>query len=63
MTGGNEEGQSKQACKKEACAIQSCLSRNQYHMQRCQHAVENLRKCCEGYEDRSVHCQMGPKKL
>ncbi|KAI9284972.1 hypothetical protein BC943DRAFT_325129 [Umbelopsis sp. AD052] len=36
-----------QACMKEACAIQSCLEKNQYQEKRCQDVIDKLRACCE----------------
>ncbi|GAA97069.1 uncharacterized protein L969DRAFT_54333 [Mixia osmundae IAM 14324] len=38
-------------CQMEACAIQTCLSRNSYNQERCQSSVTALYKCCaEMYE-------------
>ena len=34
-------------CKKEACAIQWCLSRNNYQEKKCQHALTQWKSCCE----------------
>lgn len=50
------------ACKKQACAIQTCLKRNNYQVERCQTVVAKLRECCRGYEELSVHCRLGPTK-
>ncbi|OCF39245.1 hypothetical protein I317_06963 [Kwoniella heveanensis CBS 569] len=35
-----------QDCQEEACAIQSCLTRNNYNDAKCQTYVFNLYKCC-----------------
>ena len=45
------------ACKKEACQIQTCFSRNQYNMVKCAQVVEKLRSCCRTQGKASVHCQ------
>ena len=58
MGGSEKSFDPKDACKKEACVIQTCLSRNAYNMQRCQWAVDALQRCCEEYHGISVHCAM-----
>ncbi|WOO77841.1 Cx9C motif-containing protein 4, mitochondrial [Vanrija pseudolonga] len=35
-----------QECQAEACAIQSCLSKNNYNESRCAAAVKDLYACC-----------------
>ncbi|KAK1925913.1 hypothetical protein DB88DRAFT_485577 [Papiliotrema laurentii] len=35
-----------QDCQQEACAIQSCLSRNNYNEAKCTAYVDSLYKCC-----------------
>ncbi|CAN1143493.1 Cx9C motif-containing protein 4 [Linum perenne] len=47
---------SKEPCKKEACDIQACLSKNNFLPQRCQKVIENLQSCCEKCESKSTHC-------
>ncbi|ODN93583.1 hypothetical protein L198_05452 [Cryptococcus wingfieldii CBS 7118] len=36
----------KQACHPEACAIQSCIMKNNYDESRCQKQIEALYRCC-----------------
>ena len=38
------------ACKKEACAIQACLSKKNYNPDACTQEIENLKRCCEGVQ-------------
>lgn len=33
-------------CKKEACAIQWCLSRHNYQEKKCAHAISQWKQCC-----------------
>ena len=44
--------QKKQTCQSEACAIQSCLDKNNYDEAKCQRFIRAMEKCCEasGYE-------------
>ncbi|XP_050209280.1 uncharacterized protein LOC126659991 [Mercurialis annua] len=46
----------KEPCKKEACDIQACLSKNNFLPQRCVKVIENLQSCCEKCENKSTHC-------
>ncbi|XP_076903416.1 uncharacterized protein LOC143558465 [Bidens hawaiensis] len=46
----------KEACKKEACDIQSCLSKNNFLPQRCIKVIQLLQSCCEQCEYKSTHC-------
>ena len=39
-----------QACKTEACAIQTCLSKSHYQADKCQEQIQSLMKCCEKYQ-------------
>ena len=41
-----------QACKTEACAIQTCLSKSHYQSEECQKQIQDLMKCCEKYQVR-----------
>ena len=34
-------------CKEKACAIQSCLVKNNYDQSKCQKQVQNLEDCCK----------------
>ncbi|XP_042497497.1 cx9C motif-containing protein 4 isoform X2 [Macadamia integrifolia] len=47
---------SKEPCKKEACDIQACLSKNNFMPQRCRKVIEQLQSCCEKCEYKSTHC-------
>ncbi|KAL5704167.1 hypothetical protein ACHQM5_022633 [Ranunculus cassubicifolius] len=46
----------KEPCKKEACDIQACLSKNNFNSQRCQRVIELLQSCCEQCKYNSTHC-------
>ncbi|KAK8858911.1 hypothetical protein IAR55_003142 [Kwoniella newhampshirensis] len=35
-----------QDCQEQACAIQTCLTRNNYNESKCQSAVRDLYSCC-----------------
>ncbi|KEY71617.1 hypothetical protein S7711_08085 [Stachybotrys chartarum IBT 7711] len=39
-------------CHPRACAIQDCLSRNNYNEAKCQNAVKALYACCEAFYDK-----------
>ena len=39
-------------CHSAACAIQACLSANDYQESRCQGVIANLIKCCEKHRDK-----------
>ncbi|KAK2665590.1 hypothetical protein Ddye_004164 [Dipteronia dyeriana] len=47
---------SKEPCKKEACNIQACLTKNNFLPQRCQKVIELLQSCCEKCNYNSTHC-------
>ncbi|XP_047958857.1 cx9C motif-containing protein 4 isoform X2 [Salvia hispanica] len=47
---------SKEPCKKEACNIQACLSKNNFLPQRCVKVIQQLQYCCEQCEYKSTHC-------
>ncbi|KAK3810099.1 MAG: DUF1903-domain-containing protein [Benniella sp.] len=40
-----------QPCHKEACAIQACLTKNNYQESRCRDVIEKLEKCCQALID------------
>jgi hypothetical protein len=45
------------ACKKFACAFQSCLKQQGFqNMDRCQREIDDLRACCREFNGVSVHC-------
>lgn len=46
------------ACKTEACAIQDCLAKNDYDMNKCKDKVDKLKDCCSKNLKESVHCGM-----
>lgn len=49
-------------CKKFACAIQKCLSENDFQELRCTKQIDNLRECCKKYYKISLVCSgMKPK--
>ncbi|KAG9444108.1 hypothetical protein H6P81_015448 [Aristolochia fimbriata] len=47
---------SKEPCKKEACDIQACLTKNNFNPQRCLKVIELLQSCCEKCQYNSTHC-------
>ncbi|KNA26093.1 hypothetical protein SOVF_000130 [Spinacia oleracea] len=47
---------SKEPCKKQACDIQACLSKNNFNPQRCIDVILKLQKCCENCNYDSTHC-------
>ncbi|XP_020680281.1 cx9C motif-containing protein 4, mitochondrial [Dendrobium catenatum] len=47
---------SQEPCKKEACDIQSCLTKNNFNPQRCLKVIEMLQACCENCSYNSTHC-------
>ncbi|XP_077248771.1 cx9C motif-containing protein 4, mitochondrial-like [Tasmannia lanceolata] len=49
-------GERKEPCKKEACAIQACLTKNNFDSQRCLKVIELLQFCCENCKYNSTHC-------
>ncbi|CAN6543274.1 unnamed protein product [Malus baccata var. baccata] len=48
--------ESKEPCKKEACNIQACLSKNNFLPQKCWKVIEQLQACCEKCTYNSTHC-------
>ncbi|KAJ1265111.1 hypothetical protein BS78_08G053800 [Paspalum vaginatum] len=47
---------SKEPCKKEACDIQACLSKNMFDSRKCVRVIQLLQSCCEQCEYKSTHC-------
>ena len=43
-------------CKKYACQIQACLSKNGADQTKCRWEVERLIQCCKKIDMQSVHC-------
>ena len=54
MPVAGQKGSEKDACKTEACSIQTCLSKNGYNVSQCSHQVDRLKKCCEKHQARSL---------
>ncbi|XP_027851874.1 cx9C motif-containing protein 4 [Aphis gossypii] len=51
-------------CKKLACAIQKCLSENDFQESRCTKHIDNLLECCKKYHAISLVCSgMKPKAI
>ncbi|PSS02891.1 Cx9C motif-containing protein [Actinidia chinensis var. chinensis] len=48
--------QSKEPCKKNACDIQACLSKNNFDSRKCLKVIELLQSCCEQCNYNSTHC-------
>lgn len=46
-TQNNSNSSGSQPCHKQACAIQSCLTKNNYQEKHCQHVIEQLQQCCQ----------------
>ncbi|XP_031489745.1 uncharacterized protein LOC116257271 [Nymphaea colorata] len=46
----------REPCKKEACDIQSCLTKNNFIPQRCLQVIQKLQLCCEKCKYNSTHC-------
>ncbi|CAO2834779.1 uncharacterized protein LOC130809874 [Amaranthus tricolor] len=46
----------KEPCKKQACDIQACLSKNNFNPQKCIHVIQKLQNCCELCNYDSTHC-------
>ena len=44
-------------CKKYACAIQKCLESNNYNQDKCEYAIEAMRKCCANLTTYSYICE------
>lgn len=55
-------GQPTEACKRQACMIQTCLAENNYNPRACAWAVDGLRKCCENVGAHSLHCSFPPER-
>uniref|UniRef100_K3YAL2 Cox19 family protein (CHCH motif) n=5 Tax=Panicoideae TaxID=147369 RepID=K3YAL2_SETIT len=54
--GGEMAQPSKEPCKKEACDIQACLSKNMFDSRKCVRVIQLLQSCCEQCEYKSTHC-------
>jgi hypothetical protein len=50
-------------CKKFACAIQSCLEKNNYQEEKCKKQLENLLDCCRKNLENSFVCEGYKKEL
>lgn len=47
---------STEPCKKQACDIQACLSKNNFNPQRCVDVILKLQKCCQMCNYDSTQC-------
>ena len=45
-----------EACKRQACAIQTCLNKNDYSYDNCTMEINDLKRCCERNGNKSTHC-------
>ena len=45
----------KEPCQRFACAIQVCLKNNNFDDNKCQAAIEDMRKCCEKLEKQNIY--------
>ncbi|KAH7017847.1 hypothetical protein EDB80DRAFT_706117 [Ilyonectria destructans] len=48
-----DDAEAKPACLPRACAIQDCLTRNNYNDAKCQTAIKALYECCEVFYERN----------
>ncbi|CAH0545753.1 unnamed protein product [Brassicogethes aeneus] len=47
----------KDPCKAFACRIQSCLTANNFQEKKCLHEIEEMKRCCRVWKDKSFVCQ------
>ncbi|KAG0304545.1 Cx9C motif-containing protein 4, mitochondrial [Dissophora globulifera] len=47
MAASKPSSDTTQPCHKQACAIQSCLTKNNYQESRCQDVITQLEQCCQ----------------
>ncbi|KAL7794517.1 DUF1903 domain-containing protein [Trichoderma ceciliae] len=52
MPSPKDDVESRPPCHPRACAIQDCLSKNNYNEARCQNAVKALYECCQAFYQR-----------
>lgn len=50
------EGNQDRACYKHTCRIQKCLSESGYDSNACSKQIEALKRCCQLYGHKSIHC-------
>ncbi|ATY63049.1 Cx9C motif-containing 4 [Cordyceps militaris] len=49
---GKDDVEAKPPCHPRACAIQDCLTKNNYNEARCQDVIKALYTCCESFYER-----------
>ncbi|OAQ97193.1 hypothetical protein LLEC1_02962, partial [Akanthomyces lecanii] len=49
---GKDDVEAKPPCHPRACAIQDCLTKNNYKEAKCQDVVKALYTCCESFYER-----------
>lgn len=49
---GKDDVEAKPPCHPRACAIQDCLTKNNYNEARCQDVIKALYTCCESFYKR-----------
>ncbi|OTA81693.1 hypothetical protein M434DRAFT_401280, partial [Hypoxylon sp. CO27-5] len=47
--GLREDLESKPPCHPRACAIQDCLTKNNYNEAKCSHLIDALYECCDAF--------------
>jgi hypothetical protein len=52
MPVAQQKGSERDACKTEACSIQTCMSKNGYDISQCQHQIDKLQQCCKKHQVR-----------
>ncbi|KAL6690286.1 DUF1903 domain-containing protein [Trichoderma pleuroticola] len=49
MPSPKDDVEARPPCHPRACAIQDCLSKNNYNEARCQNAIKALYECCDAF--------------
>ncbi|KAL7942381.1 DUF1903 domain-containing protein [Trichoderma barbatum] len=52
MPSPKDDVETRPPCHPRACAIQDCLSKNNYNEARCQNAIKALYECCDAFYQR-----------
>ncbi|KAL7957027.1 DUF1903 domain-containing protein [Trichoderma compactum] len=52
MPSPKDDVEARPPCHPRACAIQDCLSKNNYNEARCQNAIKALYECCDAFYQR-----------
>ncbi|GAQ81255.1 hypothetical protein KFL_000750230 [Klebsormidium nitens] len=45
-----------QPCHAQACAIQKCLSKNNFDSHKCIDTIQKLLACCQEHQNKPKHC-------